>query len=58
MLIVKPLTAVLSRDTETFGNMDPYCVLTIGGQKETTACHKSGGKSPNWSDVFTFKKKD
>ena len=26
-LIVKPLSAKLTRDTESFGRMDPYCIF-------------------------------
>ncbi len=29
-LIVKPINAKLIRDTETFGKMDPFCVLKLG----------------------------
>jgi len=29
-LIVKPLSAKLTRDTETFGRMDPYCIFLLG----------------------------
>lgn len=32
-LIVKPLTAKLTRDTETGGKMDPYCVVTLDKDK-------------------------
>lgn len=31
-LLIKPLSAKLTRDTETFGKMDPYCLIRLGGQ--------------------------
>ena len=34
--------------------MDPYCKIQVGGQQfKTKVCH-SGGKTPSWSDTFTF----
>lgn len=30
-LTIKPMTARLKKDTETFGKMDPYVVLKLGG---------------------------
>lgn len=30
-IIIKPLSAKLSHDTETFGRMDPFCLVRIGG---------------------------
>ena len=30
-LVILPRSANLTRDTETFGSMDPYIKLTIGG---------------------------
>ncbi len=32
-LIVKPISAKLSRDTDFFSKMDPYCVIKIGKNK-------------------------
>ena len=51
---IKPVCAKLTRDTETFGNMDPYVVLMIGNHKERTAVHNEGGKFPSWKDAFVF----
>lgn len=31
-LIIKPLNAKLTRDTETWGKMDPFCLVKVGGQ--------------------------
>jgi Ca2+-dependent lipid-binding protein, contains C2 domain len=54
-LIVKPLTAKLTRNTETFGKMDPYCKVIIGQNFYQTAVHKDGGKNPGWNTTLTFK---
>lgn len=32
-LIVKPLKAKLTRDTEFLGKMDPYCKVLLGNQQ-------------------------
>jgi Ca2+-dependent lipid-binding protein len=34
--------------------MDPYIILTLGGQQFKTAVCKKGGKNPAWADSFTF----
>jgi Ca2+-dependent lipid-binding protein len=53
-LIVKPTTARLTRDTQTFGRMDPYIIFKIGGAQQKTKTHEAGGKTPNWSDIMSF----
>lgn len=55
-LIVRPICAKLTRDTETFGKMDPYCVVRVGGQQQRTAVAEGAGKFPNWSDQLVFRK--
>ena len=52
---IKPVSAKLTRDTDTFSKMDPFCVIIIGNQKQTSSVHKAGGKFPQWSDAFSFK---
>ena len=54
-LIVKPICAKLSYDTETFGSMDPYAKVTIGGNTYKTGTANDQGKNPNWQDTFTFR---
>jgi len=54
-LIVRPSCAKLTRDTETFGRMDPYVVVQIGTVKHATKYNQDGGKTPVWSDALTFK---
>ena len=51
-LIVKPLSAKLTYDTEIFGSMDPYAKVTIGGLTQKTRTANDMGKNPVWSDVF------
>jgi Ca2+-dependent lipid-binding protein len=51
-LHIKFNCAKLSRDTETFGKMDPYVVLKIGSQVFKTDIHNDGGKFPSWKNEF------
>ena len=51
-LIVKPLSAQLTHDTDTFGKMDPFVKVTAGSQTFTSGVAKSMGKTPSWHDVF------
>ena len=55
-LQVKPLTAKLTRDTETFGKMDPYCKVWLENEIKKTKTHQDGGKYPSWNDTFTFQR--
>ena len=53
-LIVKPISAMLTKDTDWIGKMDPYVVCQISGEKHRTKTHKGGGKKPQWMDTLTF----
>ena len=55
-LIIRPLSAKLTRDTETFGKMDPFCVIHFGGQRQQTQVAKDAGKFPSWNDCFSFRR--
>ena len=44
------LEAQLTRDTETFGKMDPYVKIETRMQKFKTATHNGGGKTPKWTN--------
>lgn len=55
-LIIKPLNAKLTRDTETWGKMDPFCVVKVGGQQQRTRTHNDAGKYPQWNDTLSFKR--
>lgn len=50
-LFITIVEGKLSRDTETFGKMDPYCLVEYNGNKYKTITHKSGGKLPHWNHV-------
>jgi Ca2+-dependent lipid-binding protein len=56
IIFIKPLNAKLQRDTESFGKMDPYCVITMGSNKLQTKVAEDGGKAPVWNDVLSFKR--
>ena len=45
----------LTRDTETFGKMDPFVVLEYNGTKYKTRTHQGGGKLPTWNHEFQIK---
>ena len=52
--VVTPQCAKLSRDTETFGRMDPYVKVIVGTQQKRGRVHIDGGKSPSWVESFQF----
>lgn len=54
-LIVKPISAQLTYDSETFGDMDCYCKVIIGANSHRTGVAQDQGKHPNWQDAFTFR---
>ena len=54
--IIRPICAKLTRDTDLFTKMDPYCVVTLGNQKQKTRVASGAGKSPNWQDQLVFKR--
>ena len=54
-LIVRPLCAKLTYDTEWFARMDPYMKCTIGGTIQKTQTAWNQGKTPNWTDTLTFR---
>jgi len=55
-LTIRPLAAKLTRDTELFGQMDPYCKIVLGKQKiEGSVCY-NGGKHPHWEDTLVLRR--
>ena len=56
-LVIKPVEAKLTHDTETFGKMDPYCQVLIGKEViKGQVCH-SGGKNPKWhNEIISVKR--
>ena len=56
-LIVWPKQASLQKNLDLVGKMDPYCIITCGGEKNKTSVHNKGGKQPIWgkpTDKFSF----
>ena len=67
VIIVKPISAQLTKDKDTFGKsvpyffiifQDPYCVIKIGQERQRTKTHNGGGKSPQWMDTLQFQSND
>ena len=52
VIFIKLKEARLTRDTETFGKMDPYCKVEVNGHTFKTRVHQNGGKNPVWGDEF------
>ena len=50
-LTVHVKEASLMRDTELFGDMDPYCKILCGGTEVSTQVQLSAGKKPKWNEV-------
>jgi len=42
----------LIKDTEFWGNMDPFIVLEVGNEKFKTTTVQEGGKNPVWQEKF------
>ena len=49
------ISAKLTHDTETFGKMDPYCVLKLKSTSFKTKTHQDAGKFPAWNQVFNIR---
>jgi len=48
-LTITIIEAHLTKDTEAFGSMDPYCKAYWGDDQEfKTAVLDGAGKTPNW----------
>ena len=55
-LIIKPVRARLTRDTEFLGKMDPYVKIEVGDRKFKSKTHTDAGKHPAWYDVFEMQR--
>jgi len=55
-LIIKPLTAKLTRNTETFSRMDPFVRIALGSNIQQTHTHIEGGTNPCWNEQVSFKR--
>jgi Ca2+-dependent lipid-binding protein len=47
-LVLHVEEAILKRDTETFGTMDPYCKIVYAGNNHKTPVKEDAGKTPKW----------
>lgn len=55
-LIVKPLNAELIKGNDLiFFKKSPYVVCQVGNEIMKTNPDKNGGKTPKWSQTFTFR---
>ena len=54
LFVVQVIGCRLTRDTELFGKMDPYCLLKTGDQKAMTSVKMDAGKVCQWNETFTF----
>lgn len=43
--------AILKKDTETFGKMDPYVKFSCEGKDYETTVMEGAGKTPVWNQV-------
>ena len=48
------IEARLTRDTETFGKMDPYVKIQTRQQQLRTKTKNSAGKTPVWNETFNI----
>lgn len=51
---VTPITAVINKDTDLIGKMDPYVEVTVNGVSQRTNVVKSGGRNPSWNQTLYF----
>lgn len=52
------IEAKFTRDTDTWGSMDPWMAIECGEQKMRTKEMEGAGKTPKWDDVFMITIKD
>ena len=48
-LRLEVIEARLTRDTEMFSKMDPYCIIEVREQKFRTRTLDGAGKTPKWN---------
>lgn len=53
-LRIHVIEAKLTRDTEYFGQMDPYVEIKTSVEKKKTVTHNDGGRTPVWNEELTF----
>ena len=50
--------AQLERNTDSWGSMDPYCVVAYKDDEVRTKTHYKGHKTPSWKEKFPIKVTD
>jgi len=54
-LIVRPISAQLTHNTELLGKMDPYVIVTMGNHCQKSIVCPNGGKAPIWRDELSMR---
>jgi hypothetical protein len=55
-IVIKPLTAKLTRSTEFFGKMDPLVKVLVGTHYQQTGIARKGHKNPGWETELTLRR--
>jgi Ca2+-dependent lipid-binding protein len=50
--MIKVVVANLTRDTDVFGEMDPFVTIEYQGMEFKTKTIRNGGKRPQWNEIF------
>jgi len=49
-LLIRPVYAQLTHDTDFFSKMSPFIIFANGGQRVKSSVSHGGGKNPKWMD--------
>ena len=52
IIVLTAIGAQLTRDMDTFGSQDPYCVIRVGEREFKTEVDEKEGLAPKWNKVF------
>ena len=58
ILFVEIVEAQLERNTDSWGSMDPFCIVASQGEEFRTKTHYKGHKNPVWKEKFPIKVND
>lgn len=53
-IVIRPIQANFTRDTDLIGKMDPFIIAMMGNQKHRGNVVQDGGKTPFFNDTFVF----
>lgn len=56
--MIKPLEAKITRNTEWFGQMNPFVQFDFENQRYATQVCRGGGTQPVWNEMLTFNRLD